>query len=109
MKLKIQPAPVPPEKQKISFQLPKPTLAIFGEYLAAYAEIYGSKADPDFIANEIFVNFFNSDKEFLLFSRNSSAKSSGGKSQEAKQQKQQPADDAKKRTGEASPLLQPTG
>jgi hypothetical protein len=65
--LKVRPAEIPPKKSVISFKLPDPTIALLRTYLRAYAAMYGIEPDKDFITNEIFLNFFNSDKEFMIF------------------------------------------
>ena len=62
--LRIKPLIPPPEKEKISFRLPVPTLQTFRTYLKAYAETYGVAADPDFVAEQIFTAFFESDRAF---------------------------------------------
>ena len=66
-RLRIRPLPPPPEKQKISFKLPVPTLTTFSTYLVAYEEIYGVKPDPDFVAEQIFNSFFESDRAFAAY------------------------------------------
>ena len=78
MTLKIKPAPIPPEKRKITFKLPEPTISDFETYLTAYAETYGVEADPSFVANEIFVSFFDSDKGFRSFLNKDSTGASPG-------------------------------
>jgi hypothetical protein len=65
--LKIRPLHPPPEKQRMSFRLPASTVAAFQSYLAAYADIYGMDADPDFVADRIFNAFFESDKAFAAY------------------------------------------
>lgn len=65
--LKVRPAEIPPKKSAISFKLPDPTIALFRTYLRAYSATYGMEPDKDFITNQIFMNFFESDKEFMLF------------------------------------------
>jgi hypothetical protein len=72
-KLKIRPAEVPPHKAKISFNLPEPTIAAFHAYLVAYEALYGTKASPDFIVNEILTVFFASDKQFMDFIKKGNA------------------------------------
>lgn len=67
--LKVHPFVPPPDKKRISFRLPVPTLDAFDSYLAAYAEIYGVKPDPDFIADQIFTSFFESDRAFAAYLR----------------------------------------
>lgn len=62
--LRVRPLVPPPDKKKITFRLPVPTLDAFESYLAAYAEIYGADPDPDFIADQIFTAFFESDRTF---------------------------------------------
>ena len=66
-RLRIRPLPPPPEKQRITFRLPVPTLTTFNTYLAAYEEIYGVKPDPDFVAEQIFTAFFESDRAFAMY------------------------------------------
>jgi hypothetical protein len=68
--LRVKPLLPPPDKQKIIFKLPTPTVAAFHSYLAAYAEIYGVDADPDFVADQIFIAFFESDKAFAAYLEN---------------------------------------
>lgn len=63
--LKVRPEDIPPKKAVISFKLPEPTIALLRAYLRAYAATYGIEPDRDFITNEIFTSFFNSDKEFI--------------------------------------------
>jgi hypothetical protein len=70
--LKVKPEEIPPKKSAISFRLPQPTIALFRAYLRAYAAMYGIEPDKDFITNEIFMSFFNSDKEFMLFVKENS-------------------------------------
>ncbi|UPU37877.1 hypothetical protein M1B72_09255 [Geomonas paludis] len=65
--LRIRPLPTPPEKQKIAFKLPRPTLSKFDAYLAAYADIYGVEPDRDFIVDRIFTSFFESDHAFVAY------------------------------------------
>ena len=65
--LRVKPFLPPPEKQKISFRLPAPTVSTFNSYLEAYAEIYGVSADPDFVAEQIFTTFFESDRAFAAY------------------------------------------
>lgn len=65
--LRVKPLQVPPQKRKIFFSLPVPTLQCFQCYLEAYAQIYGKEADPSFVANQIFTMFFESDKAFNTF------------------------------------------
>jgi hypothetical protein len=65
--LKVRAEEIPPKKSAISFKLPDPTIALLRTYLRAYAATYGIEPDKDFITNEIFLNFFNSDKEFMIF------------------------------------------
>lgn len=67
--LRVKPLAPPPEKERITFRLPVPTLAMFRSYLAAYAEIYGEEANPDFVANEILNAFFESDRAFAEYRR----------------------------------------
>jgi len=66
-RLRIRPLPPPPEKQRITFKLPVPTLSTFNTYLAAYEEIYGVKPDQDFVAEQIFNAFFESDRAFAAY------------------------------------------
>lgn len=65
--LRIRPLPTPPEKQKVNFKLPVPTLSRFESYLAAYADIYGVEPDRDFIVDRIFTTFFESDHAFIAY------------------------------------------
>jgi hypothetical protein len=65
--LKVRPAEIPPTKSAISFRLPDTTIARFKMYLRAYGALYGMDPDKDFITNEIFMDFFNSDKQFLAY------------------------------------------
>ena len=65
--LKVRAEEIPPKKSAISFKLPDPTIALLRTYLRAYAATYGIEPDKDFITNEILLNFFNSDKEFMVF------------------------------------------
>lgn len=65
--LKIKPAAPPPDRKKRSFRLPEPTTVLFDTYLMAYEQIYGEKPNPDFVANEILMEFFTSDRQFLNF------------------------------------------
>ena len=65
--LLVKPLLPPPEKLKISFRLPAPTISNFHSYLAAYFETYGVDADPDFVADQIFSTFFASDRVFAEF------------------------------------------
>jgi hypothetical protein len=65
--LKVRAEDIPPKKSAISFKLPDPTIALLRSYLRAYAATYGIEPDKDFITNEIFLNFFSSDKEFMIF------------------------------------------
>lgn len=65
--LKVRAEEIPPKKSAISFKLPDPTIALLRTYLRAYAATYGIEPDRDFVTNEIFLSFFNSDKEFMLF------------------------------------------
>lgn len=65
--LKVRPAEIPPKMSSISFRLPEPTIVLIRAYLRAYAAMYGIEPDKDFITNQIFMNFFSSDKEFMLF------------------------------------------
>jgi hypothetical protein len=65
--LRIKPLPTPPEKKKMVFKLPLPTLSKFDAYLAAYAEIYGVEPDRDFIVDRIFATFFESDHAFIAY------------------------------------------
>jgi len=71
--LRIKPFIPPPEKKKISFRLPEPTLAAFEAYLAAYQEIYGVEPDPDFVADQIFTAFFESDRAFAAYRKSQEA------------------------------------
>jgi hypothetical protein len=68
--LKIKPAEVPPEKAKISFKLPQPTIETLAAYLAAFKKIYGVEPDRDFVVDQILTSFFASDKEFAAFVKN---------------------------------------
>jgi hypothetical protein len=68
--LKIKPAEVPPEKAKISFKLPQPTIDTLEAYLAAFKAVYGVEPDRDFVIDQILVGFFASDKEFAAFVKN---------------------------------------
>lgn len=65
--LRIKPLPPPPELQKISFRLPAPTVTELDTYLAAYAAIYGVEPDRNFVADQIFTCFFESDKAFAAY------------------------------------------
>jgi hypothetical protein len=65
--LKVRPAQIPPKKSPISLRLPVPTIMLLKLYLKAYATLYGMEPDQDFITNEILLNFFNSDKEFMVY------------------------------------------
>ncbi|MBJ6749932.1 hypothetical protein [Geomonas anaerohicana] len=65
--LRIRPLPTPPEKQKMSFKLPLPTLSKFEAYLAAYSDFYGVEPDRDFIVDRIFTSFFESDHAFNAY------------------------------------------
>jgi hypothetical protein len=65
--LRVKPQPQPPEKQKISFRLPVPVLTTFQSYLAAYKDIYGEEPSPDFVAEQIFSSFFESDRAFAAY------------------------------------------
>ena len=67
IELKIKPLPIPPDKKKVSFRLPEPTLSEFEAYLAAYQEIYGVEPDRDFVADQIFTAFFESDRAFAAY------------------------------------------
>jgi hypothetical protein len=67
IELKIKPLPIPPDKKKISFRLPEPTLSEFEAYLAAYQDIYGVEPDRDFVADQIFTAFFESDRAFAAY------------------------------------------
>ena len=67
LSLRIRPLLPPPEKRKISFRLPLPTVDTFQSYLAAYAETYGVDPDPDFVADQIFTTFFDSDRAFAAY------------------------------------------
>lgn len=75
--LKIRPLLPPPEKQKITFKLPVPTLESFQAYQALYKETYGIDPDPDFIADQIFMSFFESDKTFAAHQQRAVAKAEG--------------------------------
>lgn len=66
-RLRVKPLPPPPERQKISFRLPVPVLTTFQTYLAAYKEIYGEDPSPDFVAEQIFSSFFESDRAFAAY------------------------------------------
>lgn len=66
-KLRIKPLPPPPERQKITFKLPVPVLTTFQTYLAAYKDIYGEDPSPDFVAEQIFSSFFESDRAFIAY------------------------------------------
>lgn len=79
--LKIRPLLPPPEKQKITFRLPVPTLETFQAYLTLYTEIYGIDADPDFIADQIFTSFFESDKTFVAYLQKSQVRPEAGGAQ----------------------------
>ena len=76
--LKIRPLLPPPEKQKITFKLPVPTVEGFQAYQALYEEIYGVEANPDFIADQIFTSFFESDKTFVTFLQKTQVKPEAG-------------------------------
>uniref|UniRef100_C6DZ82 DUF2274 domain-containing protein n=1 Tax=Geobacter sp. (strain M21) TaxID=443144 RepID=C6DZ82_GEOSM len=67
--LRIKPIPPPPEKQKISFRLTVPTIENLNTYLAAYVEAYGVEANLDFVAEQIFTSFFESDRAFVAYRR----------------------------------------
>lgn len=71
--LRIKPYIPPPNKRKISFRLPEPTLAAFEAYLTAYREIYGEEPNPDFVADQIFTAFFESDRTFLAYRKSQEA------------------------------------
>lgn len=66
-RLRVKPQPQPTEKQKISFRLPVPLLTTFQSYLAAYKEIYGEDPSPDFVVEQIFSSFFESDRAFAAY------------------------------------------
>jgi len=83
--LKIRPAEVPPEKAKISFRLPRPTIDTLESYLSAFQKTYGVEPDRDFVVDQILTGFFASDKEFVLFRKN------GGESPDKKAGKEAPA------------------
>jgi len=68
--LKIRPAVVPPEKAKISFRLPRPTIETLESYLIAFQETYGVEPDRDFVVDQILIGFFASDREFADFRKN---------------------------------------
>lgn len=76
-KLRVRPPASPPGKQKLSFKIPLPTVEAFNLYLAAYAELYGEDADPDFVVNQIFTTFFESDKAFVAYQRRTHAELGG--------------------------------
>jgi hypothetical protein len=61
--LKIRPDEVPPEKAKISFRLPRPTIETL-------EKTYGVEPDRDFVVDKILTGFFASDREFALFRKN---------------------------------------
>ena len=65
--LKVRPAEIPPKKSAISFKLPEPTISILRIYMRAYGAIYGIEPDRDFIIDQILLNFFNSDREFMAY------------------------------------------
>lgn len=65
--LRIKPLHPPPELQKISFRLPAPTVTELESYLAAYTAIYGVEPDRNFIADQTFTSFFESDKAFAAY------------------------------------------
>ena len=71
--LKVRPAEVPAKKAPVSFRLPVPTIALLKMYLKAYAVLYNMEPDQDFIANEILLNFFNSDKGFMAYVKENAA------------------------------------
>lgn len=81
--LKVRPAEIPPKKSSISFKLPDPTIALLRAYLRAYATMYGIEPDKDFITNQIFLNFFSSDKEFLAFVKENNVVADGAASIQA--------------------------
>lgn len=66
-RLRVKPLPPPPERRKISFRLPAPVLATFDAYLSVYREMYGEEPNPDFVAEQIFSNFFESDRAFAAY------------------------------------------
>lgn len=66
-RLRVKPLPPPLERQKISFRLPVPILTTFQTYLAVYKEIYGEEANPDFVVEQIFSSFFESDRAFAAY------------------------------------------
>lgn len=71
--LRVKPPPLPPDKQKMTFRVPVPTVDTFNLYLAAYAELYGADPDPDFVVNQILTAFFESDKAFAAYRRRTHA------------------------------------
>ena len=48
-------------------------------YLRAYGALYGIDPDKDFITNEIFTSFFNSDKEFMAYMKENPVELAGAK------------------------------
>jgi hypothetical protein len=68
--LKIRPAEVPPQKAKISFKLPQPTIETLESYLSVFQKTYGVEPDRDFVVNQILTAFFASDREFTVFRKN---------------------------------------
>jgi len=77
--LKVRPADIPPHKSAISFKLPDATIAQLRMYLRAYGALYGIDPDKDFITNEIFTSFFNSDKEFMAYMKENPVELAGAK------------------------------
>jgi hypothetical protein len=68
--LKIRPAEVPPQKAKISFKLPQPTIDTLESYLSVFQKTYGVEPDRDFVVNQILTAFFASDREFTVSMKN---------------------------------------
>lgn len=65
--LKISPAVELPEPIKKTFKIQPKTLLKLEAYFKLYELNYDKKADPDYVVNEIFDSFFNSDKKFVAF------------------------------------------
>ena len=66
MSLKIKPAKTE-TTSKVTFKLPESTVELLNKYREACKAEYGTEPNLDYIANEIFMSFFNSDKKFQQF------------------------------------------